>query len=84
MSYIVQNKNDWCHLCGERDEMIFAEFFLPENAERSLEKKNGRFVRLCKGCVDLLSFDADRAAGMKDKTINRLKTPVSKGPNLFQ
>ena len=44
--------NDWCHRCGKRDKMRFAEFTIPENAEESTVDGDRGYFRICEHCVD--------------------------------
>lgn len=55
-------KEDWCHLCGHRAEMMFVTMHIPENAEHSL--KGGRYFRVCQDCVSDMK-DAQQQAVMK-------------------
>jgi hypothetical protein len=50
---IIRSKygNDWCHLCGKRATVGFAEIHVPENAEHSTKDGNRGFFRFCQPCV---------------------------------
>jgi hypothetical protein len=43
--------NDWCHRCGERRNMTFVTFSIPENAEHSIHDAKGGMFRICQMCV---------------------------------
>lgn len=47
----VTQGNDWCHRCGERRNMKFVTFTIPDNAEHSLHDAKGGFFRICQMCV---------------------------------
>lgn len=52
-----EKKNDWCHLCGDRKEMVFVSFDVPENAEHSFYNDGSRgFHRFCEDCINALSI----------------------------
>lgn len=42
---------DWCHACGDRDELHFFELWLPKNAEHSMEDTERGLVRICENCI---------------------------------
>ena len=47
-------KGDWCHLCGQRQKIAFAEFSVPKNAEHSTADEERGYFRICKNCIGLM------------------------------
>ena len=45
---------DWCHLCGERTEPLL-DIFYPENAEHHPRTIDGKYIRICKDCIEGLN-----------------------------
>jgi len=41
--------HDWCHVCGKRKEVDFAEVWYPVNAEHG--GSDDRYLRICGYCV---------------------------------
>jgi hypothetical protein len=44
------NRDDWCHLCGYRNDMYFVTMDIPENAEHS-RRESRMYLRLCQYCI---------------------------------
>jgi len=51
----IESKSDWCHVCGKRRFVTFAELWIPRNAEhdRSLGKHRS-YIRMCQTCVQVI------------------------------
>lgn len=51
----IESKSDWCHVCGKRRFVTFAELWIPRNAEhdRSLGKHRS-YIRMCQTCVQVM------------------------------
>lgn len=52
----VKTGNDWCHLCGIRQQTKFVTFDIPKNAEHSTDNGERGYFRICKGCVTEFSM----------------------------
>jgi len=61
----VSSGNDWCHVCGGRGQRTFVLIDYPANAEH--DKKNTKFLRICKDCVEAAHKLVNDPAGGKVK-----------------
>jgi hypothetical protein len=53
---VFHEADDWCHLCGRRDEPL-VDIWYAENAENDRPAKRGTprpelYIRICAGCGD--------------------------------
>ena len=55
----IQAKSDWCHVCGQRRQILFVEVWRPLNAEHERNPgKHAQYVRVCCTCIETLARSA--------------------------
>ncbi len=60
--YKIEIKNDWCHVCGCRRQIAFADVWRPQNAEHERDPgRRAQYLRVCRACLQTL---ADAAASL--------------------
>ena len=60
--YKIEIKNDWCHVCGCRRQIAFADIWRPQNAEHERDPgRRAQYLRVCRACLQTL---ADAAASL--------------------
>lgn len=62
----TEHKSDWCHRCGNRDEMTFVEFSIPKNAEHSIANGDGGYFRFCENCIEDFATSIHLGAPQED------------------
>lgn len=60
--YKIATKSDWCHVCGRRRRITFAEIWRPRNAEHESNLgKHASYVRICGACLQTLADAVSRS-----------------------
>lgn len=53
--HIHEAENDWCHLCGEREDRTI-DVWYPRNAEHVTPDMETVYIRICSKCVGFLLY----------------------------
>jgi hypothetical protein len=57
--YHIATKTDWCHWCGQQQQMRFAEIVSPANAAHGPDKCTN-YLRVCQACLQTLAQNFDK------------------------